>query len=89
MAYFFEVNTMNQRIILYERVQEEYDQFLQELLQLDEESIADRLHELILKTMILDLIVEEMYTEDEFNYLLEQEECLNILYKIMNECLLL
>ena len=89
MAYFFEVNTMNQRIILYERVQEEYDQFLQELLQLDEESIADRLHELILKTMILDLIVEEMYTEDEFNYLLEQEESLNILYKIMNECLLL
>ncbi|MDO4924234.1 MAG: DUF3848 domain-containing protein [Turicibacter sp.] len=80
---------MNQRIILYERVQEEYDQFLQELLQLDEESIADRLHELIVKTMILDLIVEEMYTEDELNYLLQQEESLNIVYKIMNECLLL
>lgn len=41
MAYFFEVNNMNQWIILYERVQEEYDQFLQELLQLDEEIIAD------------------------------------------------
>lgn len=80
---------MNQRIILYERVQEEYDQFLQELLQLDEESIADRLHELIVKTMIPDLIVEEMYTENELSYLLEQEESLNILYKIMNECLLL
>lgn len=39
--------------------------------------------------MILDLIVEEMYIEDELNYLLEQEESLNILYKIMNECLLL
>lgn len=79
---------MNQRIILYERVQEEYDQFLQELLQLDEESIADRLHELIVKTMIPDLIVEEMYTENELSYLLEQEESLNILYKIMNERLL-
>ena len=41
MAYFFEVNNMNQWIILYEWVQEEYDQFLQELLQLDEEIIAD------------------------------------------------
>ena len=39
--FFFEVNKMNKRIILYERVQEEYDQFLQELLQLDEESIAN------------------------------------------------
>ena len=39
--------------------------------------------------MILDLIVEEMYIEDELNYLLEQEESLNILYKIMNERLLL
>ena len=80
---------MNQRIILYERVQEEYDEFLQELLKLDEEAIVDRLHELILKTMILDLIFEEMYTEDELNYLLQQEESFNILYKIMNECLLL
>lgn len=80
---------MNQRIILYERVQEEYDEFLQELLQLDEEAMAERLHELILKTMIVDLIVEEKYTEDELTYLLEQEESLNILYKIMNECLLL
>ncbi len=79
---------MNQRIILYERVQEEYDQFLQELLQLDEETIADRLHELILKTMIIDLIVEEMYTEDELNYLLGWEVSLDILYKIMNGCLL-
>ena len=39
--------------------------------------------------MILDLIFEEMYTEDELNYLLQQEESFNILYKIMNECLLL
>ena len=71
---------MNQRIILYERVQGEYDGFLQELLQLDEEAIADRLHELIVKTMILDLIVEEMYTEDELKYLLEEEAPLQIIY---------
>ena len=71
---------MNQRIILYERVQGEYDGFLQELLQLDEEAIADRLHELIVKTMILDLIVEDMYTEDELKYLLEEEAPLQIIY---------
>ena len=71
---------MNQRIILYERVQEEYDQFLQELLQLGEGSVANRLHELILKTMILDLIVEERYTEDELKYLLEEKIPLHIIY---------
>lgn len=38
---------MNQRIILYERVQEEYDEFLRELLQLDDVAMADGLHELI------------------------------------------
>lgn len=80
---------MNQRIILYERVQEEYEQFLQEVLQLDEEAIADRLHELIVKTMIVELVVEEIYTEDELNYLLEWEVSLDILYKIMNACLIL
>ncbi len=83
MAYFFEVNNMNQWIILYERVQEEYDQFLQELLQLDEEIIADQLHELILKTMILDLIIEEMCTENELNYLIEQREPLEILCSLL------
>ena len=75
---------MNYWIILYERVQEEYDQFLQELLQLDEESIVDRLHELILKTMILDLIVEEMYAEDELNYLLEEKAPLQIIYTLLS-----
>ena len=38
--------------------------------------------------MILDLIVEEMYIEDELNYLLGWEVSLDILYKIMNGCLL-
>lgn len=61
---------MNQWIILYERVQAEYDQFLQDVLQLDEEAIADRLHKLIVKTMIVELVVEEIYTKDELNYLL-------------------
>ena len=76
---------MNQRIILYERVQEEYDQFLQELLQLDEESVAERLHELKLKTMIPELIVEEMYTEEELDYLINQEEVLEILYNLLSQ----
>ncbi len=76
---------MNQRIILYERVQEEYDQFLQELLQLDEESVAERLHELILKNMIPELIVEEMYTEEELDYLINQEEVLEILYNLLSQ----
>lgn len=85
MAYFLEMNNMNQRIILYEQVQEEYDQFLQELLQLDEESVAERLHELILKTMIPELIVEEMYTEEELDYLINQEEVLEILYNLLSQ----
>lgn len=71
---------MNQRIILYERVQEEYNQFIQKLLQLDGESVADQLHELILKTMILGLIVEERYTGDELNYLLKEKDPLKIIY---------
>lgn len=78
---------MNQRIILYERVQEEYDQFLQELLQLGEESIADRLHELIVKTMILDLIVEERYIEKELYHLILCEKPLEILYIQVNNLL--
>lgn len=76
---------MNQRIILYERVQEEYDQFLQELLQLDEESIAERLHELVLKTMILNLIVEEVYSETENEFLNAQEMPLSCLYEIFQK----
>lgn len=75
---------MNQRIILYERVQEEYDQFLQELLQLDKEAIVDRLHELIVKTTILELIVEEMYTEEEMKVLLVESLPLHTLYRNLN-----
>lgn len=75
---------MNQRIILYERVQEEYDQYIEELLQLGEEGMAERLHELILKTMILDLIIEEMYTEDELNVISSYESPLETLYYLMN-----
>ena len=73
---------MNQRIILYERVQEEYDQFLQELLLLEKEAVADWLHELILKLMIFEMIVEEMYTDDELKYLLEEKAPLQIIYTL-------
>ena len=76
---------MNQRIILYERAQEEYDQFLQELLLLDKEAVADRLHELILKLMIFEMIVEEMYTDDELKYLLEEKAPLQIIYTQLHD----
>lgn len=69
---------MNQQIILCGRIQEAYDQFLQELLQLD------GLHELILKIMILDLIIEEIYTKDGLNYLITQEEPLEIFYHVLD-----
>ena len=69
---------MNQQIILCGRIQEAYDQFLQELLQLD------GLHELILKIMILDLIIEEIYTKDGLNYLITQEEPLEIFYNVLD-----
>ena len=49
----------------------------------DENEVGNRIHELRLKTMILELIVDEMYTEDELNYLIEQGELLEILYSLL------
>ena len=46
-------------IILYERAQAEYDQFIAELKKLERNQLSSRIHELRLKTMVLELIVEE------------------------------
>lgn len=35
--------------------------------------------------MILDLIVEEMYTEEVLDYLINQEEVLEILYNLLSQ----
>lgn len=72
------------QIILYERVQVEYDEFIAQLMQLDEKCVVgNRIYEMRLKT----IIIEEMYAEKKVNYLLEQEDSLNILYRLMKESL--
>lgn len=71
-------------IILYERAQAEYDQFIAELKKLKRHQLLSRIHELRLKTMILELIVEERYTGEELEYLINQEEPLEILYNVLD-----
>ena len=82
MAYFWVLNNMNHRIILYERLQVEYDCFIEELLALNQEQRSSRIHELRIKTVVLELIVNEMYTDNELEYLLLQDEPLRILYEM-------
>ncbi|MTO10419.1 DUF3848 domain-containing protein [Turicibacter sanguinis] len=76
---------INKQVILYERIQAEYDQFIEELLNLDKTVLAERLHELVLKTMILNLIVEELYSETEKEFLTTQEMPLSCLYEIFKK----
>lgn len=71
-------------IILYERAQAEYDQFIAELKKLERHQLLSRIHELRLKTMVLELIVEERYTGEELEYLINQEEPLEILYNVLD-----
>ncbi|KAB6699934.1 DUF3848 domain-containing protein [Turicibacter sanguinis] len=73
---------MHKEIILYERVQAEYDCFIEELLALNQEQQSSRIHELRIKTVVLELIVNEMYTDSELEYLLLQDEPLRVLYEM-------
>ena len=70
-------------IILYERVQAEYDDFIEELVRLDQAFLSQRIHELRLKTMILELIIEERYIKEELEYLIKEEKPLEILYNLL------
>ena len=70
-------------IILYERAQAEYDYFIGELLSLNQEQLSSRIHELRLKTLVLNLIVNECYTNDELEYLILQDNPLSRLYEIL------
>ena len=62
----------------------EYDQFIAELKKLERHQLSSRIHELRLKTMVLELIVEERYTGEELEYLINQEEPLEILYNVLD-----
>ncbi len=55
------------------------------MLNLDKPILAERLHELVLKTMILNLIVEEVYSETENELLNAQEMPLSCLYEIFQK----
>ena len=50
---------------------------------LNQEQQFSRIHELRIKTLVLELIINEMYTNDELEYLLIQEKPLSILYEIL------
>lgn len=64
-------------------MQAEYDYFIGELLSLNQEQLSSRIHELRLKTLVLNLIVNGCYTNDELEYLLLQDNPLIILYEIL------
>ena len=58
-------------------MQAEYDYFIGELLSLNQEQLSSRIHELRLKTLVLNLIVNECYTNDELEYLILQDNPLS------------
>lgn len=64
-------------------MQAEYDYFIGELLSLNQEQLSSRIHELRLKTLVLNLIVNECYTNDELEYLILQDYPLSRLYEIL------
>ena len=63
-------------------MQAEYDYFIGEVLSLNQEQLSSRIHELRLKTLVLNLIVNECYTNDELEYLILQDYPLSRLYEI-------
>ena len=64
-------------------MQAEYDYFIGEVLSLNQEQLSSRIHELRLKTLVLNLIVNECYTNDELEYLILQDYPLSRLYEIL------
>ena len=52
-------------------------------MQLNQALLSWRIHELRLKTMILELIIEERYTKEEVDYLIKEEKPLEILYNLL------
>ena len=49
---------------------------------MNQEQQSSRIHELRIKTVVLELIVNEMYTDSELEYLLLQDEPLRVLYEM-------
>lgn len=49
---------------------------------MNQEQQSSRIHELRIKTVVLELIVNEMYTDSELECLLLQDEPLRILYEM-------
>ena len=73
--------SIHKEIVLYERIQAGYDSFIAELVVLNQEQQFSRIHELRIKTVVLELIVNEMYTDSELECLLLQDEPLRILHE--------
>lgn len=72
---------MNQRIILYEQVQEEYDQFFQELLQSDEEIIMATVDVLVPNSCLSNQEVKEVRKlEEEIDRIRKEEASIRLKY---------
>ena len=68
--YQKEVIEIIKQVLLYERVQGEYDLMIASLATLSDEAIAESIHEVMVKTLILGLVVDECYTQEELDFLL-------------------
>ena len=73
--------SIHKEIVLYERIQAGYDSFIAELVVLNQEQQFSRIHELRIKTLVLELIINEMYPKDELEYLLTPDGPLRILHE--------
>lgn len=83
MLKWREVLSIYKEILLYERVQAEYDQFIDELKEFNQNELSQRIHELRLKTLAFNLIAGECYTKGELEYLILQDNPLSILYEML------
>ena len=78
---------ITEKSLLYERAKEEYEQFIDQLTMLNDEEIACRLHECILKSIALGLIENGVYTYKEKKFLMNQSDPLETLYRILRHLL--
>ena len=80
--YQKEVIEIIKQVLLYERVQGEYDLMIASLATLSDEAIAESIHEVMVKTLILGLVVDECYTQEELDFLLGQDKPLELMHDV-------
>lgn len=78
---------ITQKSLLYEKVKEEYEEYLNQLSKLNDEEIACRLHEFILKNIAFSLIEDDLCTYKEKEFLMSQLDPLETLYRMIRNSL--